>query len=93
MPGAFVKGGGIMLAFLLLLDHLLMSLAQGGSWPIQVPPSSRVYGPGGPWQAVSVQLGDPAQNLALYSGGIFESNILTNHLCSDTDSSPCGSGG
>lgn len=83
----------LFLAFLLLLNHLLMTLAQGGSGPIQVPTSSRVYGPDGPWQAVSVQLGEPAQDLDLYPGGIFQSQILTNQLCLNNRSSPCGSGG
>ena len=83
----------LFLTFLLLLDHLLMSLAQGGSGPLQVPPSTRVYGPDGPWQAVSVQLGEPAQDLDLYPGGTFQSDILTKQLCQDTSSFPCGSGG
>ena len=61
--------------------------------PLQVPTSSQVYGPDGPWQAVSIWLGDPGQALDLYPGGVFESTILTNSLCQGIHQSPCGSGG
>ncbi|KAM0797719.1 hypothetical protein BDR22DRAFT_791661, partial [Usnea florida] len=76
-----------------LLYHSLLSLAQGGSEPFQVPASQTLYGPDGPWQAVSVQLGTPAQNLDLYPGGVFQSTVFTDQLCQNTALNPCGSGG
>lgn len=83
---------GLSLALVLLLDFSLLSRAQSGP-PLQVSASNRVYGPDGPWQAVTVQLGTPAQQLDLYPGGVFQSRILTNQLCQETSESPCGSGG
>lgn len=83
----------LFLTSLLLLDHTLLSLAQGGSEPLQVTASSHLYGPDGPWQAVSVQLGNPPQTLDLYPGGVFQSSVFTNQLCQDVTANPCGSGG
>ena len=77
----------------LLFDQLLVSLADGGPRPLHIPPSNRVYGPDGPWQAVSVRIGDPFQNLDLYPGGIYQSGILAHQMCQDTSKLPCGSGG
>ena len=81
------------MASFLLFDQLLVSFAQAGPEPLQIPPSNRVYGPDGPWQAVSVQIGDPAQNLDLYPGGIYQSGIFAHQICQDTSKLPCGSGG
>ena len=81
------------MAFFLLFSQLLVSLADGGPEPLQIPASNRVYGPDGPWQAVSVQMGDPPQNLDLYPGGIFQSQIFTRQICQDTTKFPCGNGG
>ena len=86
------KMAGLSLALVLLLDFSLLSRAQSVS-PLQVLAANRVYGPDGPWQAVTVQLGTPAQQLDLYPGGVFQSPILTDQLCQDTSESPCGSGG
>lgn len=83
----------ILPARLLLLGYLLPSLAQSGSFPLQIPASNHVYGPDGPWQAVSVQLGNPAQSLDLFPGGVFQSYILTKQLCHNITVNPCGSGG
>ena len=83
----------LFLTYLVLFDHSLLGLAQGGPEPLQVPASDRVYGPDGPWQAVSVQLGTPSQDLDLFPGGVFQSNVFMNQLCQDTNSLPCGSGG
>ena len=77
----------------LLFDQLLVSLADGGPRPLHIPPSNRVYGPDGPWQAVSVRIGDPPQDLDLYPGGIYQSEIFTQQICQDTSKFPCGSGG
>lgn len=83
----------LYLALLLLFDYSLFSHAQSGSEPLQVSASNSVYDPDGPWQAVSIQLGSPAQNLDLYPGGVFQSHILTNQLCKAISTGPCGSGG
>ena len=81
------------MASLLAFDQLLVSFAQAGPESLQILPSNRVYGPDGPWQAVSVQVGDPAQNLDLYPGGIYQSEIFTHQICQNTFKLPCGSGG
>ena len=83
----------LLLTYLLLLDHSLLSLAQGQPEPLQVPASPTLYGPDGPWQAVSVKLGIPAQSLDLYPGGVFQSTVFTNQSCQHITSKPCGSGG
>ena len=81
----------LFLILLLLLHQSLLSLADPG--PLQFPISNHVYGPDGPWQAVSVQLGDRGQDLDLYPGGTWSSNILTTQLCQGISLDPCGSGG
>ena len=81
------------MASFLLFDQLHVSFAQAGPEPLQIPPSNRVYGPDGPCQAVSVQMGDPAQDLYLYPGGIYPSEIFPRQICQDTSKLPCGSGG
>ena len=84
---------GLFLAYLLLLEHSFLSLVHGGPEPLQIPASDRLYGPDGPWQAVSIQLGTPPQDLDLFPGGVFQSSVFTNQLCQDITSMPCGSGG
>ena len=62
--------------------------------PVQIIPSSQQYGPDGPWQTVNVSLGNPPQSVQLFPGGVFESKILSNGICSNTSlPKPCGSGG
>ena len=86
----------VHLSFLLslLLGFLVYrhSYAQGPS-PLQVAASVKTYGPDGPWNAVSVQLGNPGQKLDLYPGGDFASTIFTNEVCVGVAAKPCGSGG
>ena len=84
---------GLFVVSFLLLDHSQPSFAQGLPAPLQIPTSNRVYGPDGPWQAISIKLGLPAQNLDLYPGGVYASAILTDQLCKDTQALSCGSGG
>ena len=81
----------LSLILLLLFHQSLLSLASPE--PVQVPVSNRIYGPDGPWQAVSVQLGEPGQDLDLYPGGVWSSQILTTQQCQGTSLDPCGSGG
>ena len=61
--------------------------------PLQVPTSSKHYGPDGPWQAVTVFYGDPGQAVDLYPASVYESIILTNKVCQGVSLTPCGSGG
>lgn len=46
-----------------------------------VPGSTKSYGPDGPWNAFSIAVGDPAQNIDLYMGGAFSSAILSSSIC------------
>lgn len=62
--------------------------------PVQLLPSSNFYGPDGPWQAINVSLGDPPQSVQLLPGGIYQSLILSNGVCSGSSlPQPCGVGG
>ena len=76
---------------LLLCASFPYSFQQVG--PLQILQSKHVYGPDGPWHAVTVGLGNPVQTLDLYPGGTFGSQIITNLVCTDTSVEPCGSGG
>ena len=76
---------------LLLCASFPYSIQQVG--PLQILQSKQVYGPDGPWHAVTVGLGDPVQTLDLYPGGTFASQIITNLVCLDANVEPCGSGG
>lgn len=80
-----------LLAFALtcLLSY---TLAQNIPQPFLVKTSTKYYGPDGPWQAVEVQLGSPSQSLDLYPGGIYESIILADQVCTGV-SGLCGAGG
>lgn len=52
--------------------------------------SSDTYGPDGPWNAISVDVGTLRQSLALYPGGNWEPTILLPALCTNTSiSSKC----
>ena len=50
--------------------------------PALLKTSSTFYGPDGPWQAVTVSLGDPPQSIDLFPGGLTGSFILTSRNCS-----------
>ena len=76
---------------LLLCASFPYSIQQVG--PVQIQQSQHVYGPDGPWHAVTVGLGSPVQNLDLYPGGTFASTIFTNLICINSNDEPCGSGG
>ena len=80
--------------FLFALSYVVALTSAIGTGPVQIIPSSRPYGPDGPWQTVNVSLGDPPQSVQLFPGGIFESVILSSGICSNTFlPKPCGSGG
>ena len=61
--------------------------------PVRVSPSSKTYGPDGPWQAITVNFGTPPQKIDLYPGGIFTSTVFTNSICDGITAQPCASGG
>lgn len=83
-----------LLHTIVLLLFLLAPLHAIENGPIQLIPSTEFYGPDGPWQAVSVSLGNPPQNVNLLPGGVFESQILSNKVCSNQSlPQPCGAGG
>jgi hypothetical protein len=44
--------------------------------------SSQTYGPDGPWHAVTVKLGTPAQQMDLIPAGAWETQILSSSVCS-----------
>ncbi|OQE88333.1 hypothetical protein PENNAL_c0017G01147 [Penicillium nalgiovense] len=48
--------------------------------------SERSFGPDGPWQAVSVEIGEPSQKVALYPGGRWSSTILLSTICDNQTS-------
>jgi hypothetical protein len=56
--------------------------------PFAMTWSSRSFGPDGPWQAVQIGIGTPAQQVALYPGGTFRSHLLTPRICSNVTLSP-----
>ena len=65
-----------------LLLVMLFARLTGTSLPRALAWSSKVYGPDGPWQAVSIDLGSNNQPLDLYPGNTWHSNILASSICS-----------
>ncbi|KUJ07825.1 uncharacterized protein LY89DRAFT_691514 [Mollisia scopiformis] len=51
--------------------------------PQTVQWSSKSYGPDGPWQAISVSIGTPAQRIDLLPGGVWASPVLAPSVCSN----------
>ena len=51
--------------------------------------SSSTYGPDGPWQAVSIELGSNNQPVDLYPGNAWHSNILATSICSGISAPRC----
>jgi hypothetical protein len=62
--------------------------AAGPPAPFEMTWSSSSFGPDGPWQAVQVGVGKPAQTVALFPGGTFRSHLLTSQICSNKTLSP-----
>jgi len=56
--------------------------------PFAMTWSDSSFGPDGPWQAVQIGIGTPAQQVALYPGGTFRSHFLTPNICSNITLSP-----
>ncbi|TGO35688.1 hypothetical protein BHYA_0149g00010 [Botrytis hyacinthi] len=72
-----------------ILASLFIPLALAGSNAISLQWSNRSYGPDGPWQAVSIDIGTPTQVIDLLPGGTWTANILSTSICSN--SSGCSS--
>ncbi|KAL1631768.1 hypothetical protein SLS56_004287 [Neofusicoccum ribis] len=64
---------------------------------LNVPWSTAYYGPDGPWQAVSVQVGGVSSQgtsqIDLIPSGTYGSMILSNAACDAYPNTPCGKGG
>ena len=75
-----------------ILFLTLLGTSSQQAYPLQVQQSEKLYGPDGPWHAVSVELGSPGQVIDLLPGGVWQSQILTTYACQDQPN-PCGSAG
>lgn len=52
--------------------------------------SDKTYGPDGPWNAVTIGVGNPTQEIDLYPGSTWESKVFLPSICSnETISSTC----
>jgi len=54
--------------------------------PLGLTWSSNTYGPGGPWNAIRLSVGTPAQTIDLIPGGSWESPVLGSTICSSSSS-------
>jgi hypothetical protein len=58
--------------------------------PFSMNWSTQAYGPDGPWQAVTIEVGSKKQPVALYPGANYASSIMLDSVCSNTTlSSTC----
>jgi len=76
--------------FCWLLATAVIVHADGTPWTVLW--SDQTYGPDGPWQAVSVELGSNKQPVDLYPGDRWASTILIDTVCTDNASIPCYAG-
>ena len=81
------------MCFFILHLLTLATLGSCTSSPFLLNISTKSYGPDGPWQAISIQLGTPPQSLDVYPAGVWESVILAKQVCSMFLSTLCGTGG
>jgi len=65
-----------------------VAFAAAAITPRQIVWSEKAYGPDGPWQAVTVNLGTPPQSVDLFPGGFWASNILEASICNSTGQQP-----
>lgn len=83
MRTAFLTSGQVQLASLLLIQLSLADNApKGATW------ASTPVGPDGPWNAVSVTLGDSSQPLALFPGHTWQTVVTTSDYCALNASTP-----
>ncbi|PWY79515.1 acid protease [Aspergillus sclerotioniger CBS 115572] len=79
----------MMHPLILPLWGILLGVSQAAT-PYVMDWSSQAYGPDGPWQAVSIQVGSDKQTVALYPGANYASTILMDTICTNkTLSSTC----
>ncbi|KAH6670638.1 aspartic-type endopeptidase-like protein [Halenospora varia] len=74
-----------MLGFLCAVASVFLLTPTSATNPYVAKWSTKSYGPDGPWQAVSVQLGSPAQSIDLLPGGSWMSIILAPTVCASPD--------
>ncbi|ESZ94159.1 hypothetical protein SBOR_5437 [Sclerotinia borealis F-4128] len=72
----------------LMMTSLFISLALAETNAISLQWSNTSYGLDGPWQAVSISIGTPSQNIDLLPGGSWSSNILSTSVCSNFSDCP-----
>ncbi|PQE25164.1 Peptidase aspartic protein [Rutstroemia sp. NJR-2017a BVV2] len=70
---------------LLVIAGIFIPLATAESSAQVIRWSDKTYGPDGPWQAISVNLGTPSQSIDLLPGGVWTANILGKSVCDDKD--------
>lgn len=71
---ALLPSSVFILIFILCVQAAVPQTAQ---W------STRSYGPDGPWQAITVSIGTPAQNIDLLPGGSWMTNVLASSVCAN----------
>lgn len=65
----------------LFVLSFLSILRPASSKYLLIPNSAKSYGPDGPWNAFSIIVGSPGQNIDVYMGGVFSSAILSANIC------------
>ncbi|PQE05636.1 Peptidase aspartic protein [Rutstroemia sp. NJR-2017a BBW] len=70
---------------LLVIAGIFIPLATAESSATVIKWSDKTYGPDGPWQAISVNLGTPSQSIDLLPGGVWTANILGKSVCNNED--------
>lgn len=65
----------VAVATIILASRTLAVRPQVVKW------SDKSYGPDGPWSAVTVEIGTPAQKVDLLPGGSWMTNVFTNTVC------------
>jgi hypothetical protein len=55
--------------------------------PFVIPTSDKTYGPDGPWQAISVQVGQSPVDL--YPGSTWETTVFGDTFCDDSSNGAC----
>jgi hypothetical protein len=60
---------------------LLVGCGMATPYTVEMPWSSDVFGPDGPWHAVQLKIGSQNTPVSLYPGGTWASNVFTNDFC------------
>jgi hypothetical protein len=74
-------------AFYLLASLINHSVST--SIPRALAWSSKTYGPDGPWHAITVEIGTPAQAVDLFPGGFWQSNVISSTFCQHISPEGC----